>query len=139
MSATPKQELRSNLLVASFDYSSTAAWAAAKFSLFIRDSEGLCKHFVSQNFSFLDYREMRFYFRFSRLNLLIGRLEIYGNEVANHISNVSPSFLISQNEMPFSSVNSFMRHEDSKPLATKCMGTNIPTLKRSMNCLPPRV
>ena len=34
------------------NYSSTAACAAAKFSLFIRDSKGLCKLFVSQNFYF---------------------------------------------------------------------------------------
>ena len=55
------------------------------------------------------------------------------------ISIVSPSLLISQKGMPFSSVNSFMRQADSKPLATKCMGTKRPTLKRSMNCRPPRV
>ena len=56
-----------------------------------------------------------------------------------HISIVSPSLLISQKGISFSSVNSFIRHEDSKPLATKCMGTKRPTLNRSMNCRPPRV
>ena len=54
------------------------------------------------------------------------------------ISIVSPSLLISQKRMFFSSVNSFMRHEDSKPVV-KCIGTNSPTLNRSMNCRPPRV
>ena len=48
------------------------------------------------------------------------------------ISIVSPSLLISQKEMFFSSVNSFMRQEDSKPVV-KCIGTNSPTLNRSMN------
>jgi hypothetical protein len=35
---------------------------------------------------------------------------------------VSPSLLISQKRIPFSSVNSFIRQADSKPLATKCIG-----------------
>ena len=35
-----------------FIYSSTAACAAAKYSLFIRDSERLCMRFVSQFFEF---------------------------------------------------------------------------------------
>ena len=56
-----------------------------------------------------------------------------------HNSIVSPSLVISQKGINFSSVNSFIRHEDSNPLATKCMGTNIPTLNRSINCRPPSV
>lgn len=56
-----------------------------------------------------------------------------------HILIASPSLVIFQKGMPYLSVYSFMRHEDSKPLATKCIGTNKPTLKRSMNCLPPSV
>ena len=67
MSAAPKRNC-AHILYQSFDYSSTAACAAAKFSLFIRDSKGLCKLFVSQNFLFHNYREMRFYFRFSSNN-----------------------------------------------------------------------
>ena len=56
-----------------------------------------------------------------------------------HISIVSPSCAMDQKAIPFSSVNSFMRQALSNPLATKCMGTKVPTLKRSMNCLAPRV
>ena len=50
-----------------------------------------------------------------------------------HISIVSPSLVISQKGILFSSVNSFIRQADSKPLATKCMGTKRPTLNRSIN------
>ena len=49
MSAAPKGNC-ARFYRESHDYSSTAACAAAKFSLFIRDSKGLCKLFVSQYF-----------------------------------------------------------------------------------------
>ena len=58
---------------------------------------------------------------------------------SHSISKHSPSLPIFQKSTPRSSVNSFMRHADSKPLATKCIGTKSPTPNRSMNCLPPRV
>ena len=46
---------------------------------------------------------------------------------------ITSILVISQKGMPFSSVKSFIRQADSKPLATKCMGTKRPTLNRSMN------
>ena len=51
----------------------------------------------------------------------------------------APSLSIHQNGMFFSWQNGFIRQADSKPLITKCMGTSMPTLKRSMNCRAPSV
>ena len=60
-------------------------------------------------------------------------LEIHINYLVTHTNRLSPSLLISQKSTFNPSANSLKRHADSKPLATKCMGTNILTLKRSMN------
>lgn len=56
-----------------------------------------------------------------------------------YISIDSPMYFMLQNPIPFASVNSFILHADSNPLAVKCIGTNSPTLNLSMNCLPPFV
>ena len=46
---------------------------------------------------------------------------------------LSPSRRMHQNGTDLASVNSFIRQADSKPLATKCMGTNRPVRNTSRN------
>ena len=85
--------------------------------------------------SFVFYPKLNYY---SVSNHTI-RIRIRDSKYSIYNSIDSPSLVIFQKDMFLSSVNSFMRQEDSKPLTTKCMGTNKPTLKRSMNCRPPSV
>lgn len=61
-----------------------------------------------------------------------------GNE-AYDIVMLSPSCSMHQKATFFSLQKGSMRHALSNPLMTKCIGTNIPTLKRSINCRPPSV
>lgn len=46
---------------------------------------------------------------------------------------LSPSCPMHQKGTSFSLQKGSMRHALSNPLMTKCIGTNIPTLKRSIN------
>ena len=53
--------------------------------------------------------------------------------IISFTSQHSPSRRMHQNGTDLASVNSFIRQADSKPLATKCMGTNRPVRNTSRN------
>ena len=54
-----------------------------------------------------------------------------------YIIMLSPSCPMHQKGTSFSLQNGYMRHALSSPLMTKCIGTNIPTLKRWLRLPPP--
>ena len=77
---------------------------------------------------------------FAALDAIKGiNVDAYMNLGNRQISMLSPSLAICQKGMSRSTANSRKRQAEAKPLRTKCMGTNRPTRKRSMNWRAPRV